>query len=195
MLVVAVAAEADISQLAALYLAAGAAVNFAVLGTGHWDLVQVDHCIAVAADEVNVGIGVGIEPFHTLDRSHAHDLALVFEVGQVPVHRCQGDVRMLRLEHLVNHLCRGVQVRALQAGEDSVTFPECFAGSFHSHQPFVFVNDSYLRDEYTMLYPVCQEENKNYSQIIFSGKSSTFPLHQTERFGKIKCKRILQTQR
>ena len=46
-----------------------AAVNFSVLRTGHWDLVQVDHCIAVAADEVNVGIGVGIEPFHTVDSS------------------------------------------------------------------------------------------------------------------------------
>ena len=156
MLVVAVAAEADVGQLAAFYLAAGAAVDFAVLRTGHRDLMQVDDCVAIAADEVDVGVGVGVEPLHTFDRGHTHDLALVFKVGQIPVHRCQGDVRMLRLEHLVNHF-RGRMLRgALQALQDGIALAEGFACCFHSHQPFVFANDSYLRVEYSTAIWICQ---------------------------------------
>ena len=54
--------------------------------------------MAVGADEVNMGFGVGVEPFHTVDRSHADDQALLLEECQIPVDRTQRDVRVFVLQ-------------------------------------------------------------------------------------------------
>ena len=72
--------------------------------------MQVQDRVAVGTDEVYMGIGIGIEPFNAPDSCNALDHALGFEPGQIPVDRCQRDIRMFFLKHLMNHLRRGVRI-------------------------------------------------------------------------------------
>ena len=56
---------------------------------------------AAGADEVDMGTDIAIE---TLDAAHgaqALDQTLLLEEGQISVHRCNGDIRMICLEHLM----------------------------------------------------------------------------------------------
>ena len=81
--------QTDVGQLAVIHPASGNFCDLAVQRPGHRDLMQVDDGIAIAADEVDVGFCIGIEPFGAVNGGHADDQSLIFEVGQVAVHRCQ----------------------------------------------------------------------------------------------------------
>ena len=80
-----VAAKTGEGQLAAFNAAAGA--GFSKL-RGDGNLVHIHHGIAAAADEVNVGVCIGIETFHSVYGSNAGDLSLLFEKSQIPVDCC-----------------------------------------------------------------------------------------------------------
>ena len=84
-LVLTVAAKTGEGQLAAFNAAAGA--GFSKL-RGDGNLVHIHDCIAVAADDVNMGICVGIEGFNAVDCGNAGDLSLLFEKSQIPVDCC-----------------------------------------------------------------------------------------------------------
>ena len=79
-------AGAGEGQCAAFDAAAAAFFRFVA---GHRDLMQVDNRIALGADEVDMGIGVGVEALHTPNRCHTYDFPFCFEFGQIPVYRCQ----------------------------------------------------------------------------------------------------------
>ena len=80
-----VAAQTGEGQLAAFHAAAGA--TFAQLG-GNGNLMHVHHRVAAAADEVDMGLRIGIEPLRAVYGGHAGDAALLFEKGQVAINRC-----------------------------------------------------------------------------------------------------------
>ena len=84
-LILTVAAKTGEGQLAAFNAAAGA--GFSKL-RGDGNLVHIHHGIAAAADEVNVGVCIGIETFHSVYGSNAGDLSLFFEKSQIPVDCC-----------------------------------------------------------------------------------------------------------
>ena len=79
-----------------------AAATFFPVVPGHGDLMQVDDRIAAGADEVDMGVGVGIEPFHTLHRGHTHDLAFGLKLGQVSA-QPKSDLLLLETGH--NYEC------------------------------------------------------------------------------------------
>ena len=83
---------------------------------GHRDLGKIDDTMAGSADKVDMGICVAVEALDATHGAKALDHALRFEQGQIPVDRGKGDVRVLRLEHFVQSLCRGVSTGASQAG-------------------------------------------------------------------------------
>ena len=91
---------------------------------------------SVAADEMHMGIGVGIEPFHTLDRGHTHDLALILEVGQVPVDGSHGQVGDVVLQVGVDGLCGGVGVCASQIFQNRIALSETLFASCHGNTSF-----------------------------------------------------------
>ena len=66
-------------------------------------MMQVDDCIAAGTDKVDMGGDIGVETLNAPDRGHTADLPLRLEFGQVPVHRSQGDIGVLLLQHTVNH--------------------------------------------------------------------------------------------
>ena len=116
-----VAAQTGEGQSAAFDVAAA---TFFPVVPGHGDLVQVDDRIAIAADEVDMGFGVGVEAFHTFHRGHTHDGAFGLEFRQIPVNRRQRDVGMFLMQHFVHHIRGGMGVGVLQAGKDRVALFE-----------------------------------------------------------------------
>ena len=80
-----VAAQTGEGQLAAFDMAAGA--GSAEL-RGNRDLMHVHDCIAAGADEMHMGLGVGIETLRAVYRGNAGDLPLLFEKRQIPVDCC-----------------------------------------------------------------------------------------------------------
>ena len=131
----ALAAQPGEGELAAIYPAAAGLPDF-LPQAGNGDLVQVQHRIAAGADEMDMGIGVGIESLNAPDGGDALDQTLLLEPGQIPVDRCQRNVGMLNLEHFVDHFRGGVGIRALQAGEDRVALFELLCLNFHRHLLF-----------------------------------------------------------
>ena len=135
-LVLAVAAQAGEGDLAGIHLAAGGFFHFRIQGFGNMDLVQIQDSVAAFADEVNMVLGVGIEPLDAFDGGDAGYQTLLLEIIQVPVNRGQGDVRMGLLEHLVDHFCRRMAVGILQTFPNGVALSELLGGLFHGHLTF-----------------------------------------------------------
>ena len=102
------AAKTTDGHLAAVHLIAGAISDFLMQGVGDVDLVEIRDSVAFFADEVNVGGSIAIEPFHTFDGAYAGDQSLLLKQGQVSVNGSQGDVRVFRLKHFVDHVRRRV---------------------------------------------------------------------------------------
>ena len=98
-------AKSGEGQLAAVYMTAGGAFYIGTQRGGDGDLGHVQHTVAAGANKVDVGVGVGIEAFCTVDCADADDLTLFLEERQIPVDCCLRNVGMLLLQHLVNHLC------------------------------------------------------------------------------------------
>ena len=98
------ATQAGKTQLAAAYQAVGAGFYAAAQALGDFDLRQIQYRITAGTDEVYVGLDVSVEPLRSLYGAHALDNALVLEPGQIAVNCCKGDIRMLCLEHFMDHL-------------------------------------------------------------------------------------------
>ena len=90
----------------------------------HSDLGKIDDCVTRFTDKVDMGLYIAIEALDATHGAKALDDALLLEQRQVSVDRGKGDVRVLRLEHFMQHLSRGVQVRASQAGENGAALAE-----------------------------------------------------------------------
>ena len=78
-------AAAGEGQLAGFHAAAGLAASLGAEGLWHLHLGKIDHRVAVAANEVNMRLGVGVKPFDSIDCAQADDLALLLEPGKVAV--------------------------------------------------------------------------------------------------------------
>jgi hypothetical protein len=50
-----------------------------------------------------MGLGVAVEALHTADGGYTLDQALLLEQSQIAVHRSEGNIRVLLLEHFVDH--------------------------------------------------------------------------------------------
>ena len=83
-----------------------------------------------------MGFGVAIESFDSLHGTDTGNQTLLFEQRQVPVNRSQGDVRVFRLKHFVDHVRRRVGIGGTQTFQDRVAFPELLGGCCHGHLPF-----------------------------------------------------------
>ena len=159
----AVAAKTGKGQLATLNLATGALFSIAAQFGGNGDLMQIQHCIAIVADEVYMRFGVGIEPLGAIDVAHADDLALLFEKGQISIDRCLGDIRVGFLQHLVYHLGGGVGVGVHQTVQNCVALSELFVAGFHRHLLWFFLR-VILIYKWIITYPF-RFVNKNYSHL------------------------------
>ena len=132
-----IAAQTVDRQLAAVHLVAVAVGDVFSQGRGKMDLVQVGDCIAVLTDEVDVGCGIGVEPFHSMYGTDAHDFALLLEQSQVPINGGQGDVRMLSLKHFVDHVRRRVGCSRAKTFQNGISFAELLGSRCHGHLPFL----------------------------------------------------------
>lgn len=121
------------AELTFAHFAAGGGFDCAAQLLGHGQLRQVNDGVAAVTDKVDMGMGVAVEALDTANCAQALDHALGFEQGQIPVHRGKGDIRVLGLEHFVQHLSRGMQVGASQAGENGVPLAELLTTGFHRH--------------------------------------------------------------
>ena len=130
------AAKTADGHLAAVHLIAGAIGDFLIQGVGDVDLVQIRDSVAAFANEVDVGVGVAIEPFHTFDGADAGDQALLLEQRQIPVNGSQGDVRVFCLKHFVDHVRRRVGCGRSQTFQDGIAFFEVLFCNAHGHLPF-----------------------------------------------------------
>jgi len=130
------AAKTGDGQLAAVHLITGAISNLVTEGFGDVNLMQIRDSVAFLADEVDMGVGVCVKPFHAFDCADAGDLTLLLEQGQIPVNRSQGDVRVFRLKHFVDHVRRRVGIGGTQTFQYGVAFPEVLGGCCHGHLPF-----------------------------------------------------------
>ena len=158
-----IAAQTIDRQLAAMHLVAVAVGDVFGQGRREVDLVQVGDRVAGLADEVDVGCGIGVEPFHSVDGADAHDLALLLEQGQVPVNSRQGDVRVLGLKHFVDHVRRRVGCGRAKTFQYGISFAELFRGRCHGHLPFFVFWGSLV---YThILSHDFNFVNKNYSHL------------------------------
>ena len=132
----AAAAKTADGHLAAMHLIAGAIGDFPVQGVGDVDLMQIRDSVAFFANEVDVGVGVAIEPLNTFDGANAGDQTLLLEQGQIPVNGSQGDVRVFRLKHFVDHVRRRVGISRTQTFQDGIAFSEVLFRFAHGHLPF-----------------------------------------------------------
>ena len=130
------AAKTADGQLAAVHLIAGAIGDFLTQGVGDVDLMEIRDGVAAFANEVDVGCGVSIEPFHTFDGADAGDQALLLEQCQIPVNGSQGDVRVFGLKHFVDHVRRWVGISRTQTFQDGIAFFEVLFRNAHGHLPF-----------------------------------------------------------
>ena len=78
-LIFAFAAKTGKGQLAGIDVAAGTLLDVGAQFGGDRKLLHIQNRIAAGADEVNVGLGVGIESLRAVYSADAHDQALLFE--------------------------------------------------------------------------------------------------------------------
>ena len=133
------AAKTTDGQLAAVHLIAGAIGDFLTQGVGDVDLMEIGNGVAFFANEVDVGRGVAIEPFHTFHRADAGNQALLLEQCQIPVNGSQGDVRVFSLKHFVDHIRRRVGCGRSQTFQDGIALFEVLFRNAHGHLPFSVV--------------------------------------------------------
>ena len=82
-------------ELTAGNCAADGAFCFGAEGLGSAELVQVNHRVAAFADEMHMWVGVGIEPFHSVDCGDDGHQSLLTEESQIPVDCADGQIRDL----------------------------------------------------------------------------------------------------
>ena len=112
----AVLAGACKTELAFTDGAAGGLLHCAAQLLRHRDLGKIGDAVAGSADKVDMGLCVAVEALDATHGAQALDQTLRFKEGQVPVDCGKGDVRVLRLEHFVQSLCRRVDTGASQTG-------------------------------------------------------------------------------
>jgi hypothetical protein len=96
-------ADAGEAELTFRHPAAGGGLYGALQLLGHGDLGKICDRAAAGADEMHMGFCVGIEALDPTYGAKALDNALILKESQVPVNRGQGNVWVLRLEHLMQH--------------------------------------------------------------------------------------------
>ena len=96
-------ADAGEAKLTFRHPAAGGGLYGALQLLGHGDLGKICDRAAAGADEMHMGFCVGIEALDPTYGAKALDNALILKESQVPVNRGQGNVWVLRLEHLMQH--------------------------------------------------------------------------------------------
>ena len=128
-------AGAGETQLATGNGAADTAFRLGAEGFGGAELVKVNDRVTAVADEVNMGIRVGIEPFNALYRRDTDSQPLLLKQLQVPVHGAYGQIRDLRLQISVDGFSRGMCVSLPQVGKDGVALFEVFRSGFHVSPP------------------------------------------------------------
>ena len=114
------------AQAAGFGAAAGVAVNIGCETFGNDHSRQVVHLVAGPADEVNMGFGVCIEPFHAVDCAYADDQTLLLEECKIPVDRSQRDVRVFGLQLGVYPFRCGVAGCGSETIQNRLTFFEVF---------------------------------------------------------------------
>ena len=105
-------------ELVAFYLEPILLPDCAVQAGIHCDLVEIDDRAAGGANEMTVRGDDGVKPLLSLDDTHALNGALPLKEQQVPVYGAQAQVRVGRLQGLVDPLSGGVRVRAADGVQD-----------------------------------------------------------------------------
>ena len=103
-------------QVAQVNLTTGLSRRFCGQTLGNCQLGQVDDAVTAAANEMDVGLGIAIEPLHAADGAQAGNQPLLLKKRQVAVHRRQRDVWIFPANLGVNPVGGGVDIRSLDAG-------------------------------------------------------------------------------
>ena len=77
--------------------------------------------------QVRVGVRAGVEPLLPAEHADAHHVALLGKQAQVPVHRAEAQVGIVRLELLIQLLRGGVGGRRGEGFEDDLPLFAVFA--------------------------------------------------------------------
>ena len=82
---------------------AGGLLHAAAQLLGHCDLGKIGDGLALGADEVDMGFYIAVEALDATHGAKALDQTLLLKQRQVAIDRCQGNIRVLSLEHFVDH--------------------------------------------------------------------------------------------
>ena len=127
-------AHAGEAETAAFHFSA-AALRGVRQALGDGKLVQVDYRVTLAAKEVDMGIGVAVKPFHTADRCHADDQALLLEQVQIPVDCADGQIRDLLFQLRIDRFGTGVRLGSLQVMQDRIPLTKLLLRSLQLQSP------------------------------------------------------------
>ena len=94
---------------------------------------HVDDAAALRAVQVGVGLCAGVEPLLPAEHTDAHHVALFGKQAQVPVHRAEAQVGIVRLELLIQLLRGGVGGRRGEGFEDDLPLFAVFACGQSKH--------------------------------------------------------------
>ena len=102
----------------------------------------VDDAAALHAVQVGVWLCAGVEPLLPAEHADAHHVALFGKQAQVPVHRAEAQVGIVRLELLIQLLRGGVGGRRGEGFEDDLPLFAVFADG-HRSTSFDISNRNY----------------------------------------------------
>ena len=113
---------------------------------GNFHFHQICDSATAGANEVYMGIGIGIESLHALNGGDDACQSLLPEQIEIAVHRTHGQVGNLLLQIRINRFRRGVRLGLLQVMQDRVPFAKLLLGNFHviTSMGFLNENDSHL---------------------------------------------------
>ena len=102
---------------------------------GNLHLHQICDCAAVRADEMHMGLGVGIKSLHTLDSGNHTCQALLTEQVQIPVYRTHGQIRDLLFQLRIDRFGTGVRLGSLQVMQDRIPLTKLLLRSLQLQSP------------------------------------------------------------
>ena len=91
-----------------IHLGAAFLAGFPAQFFGDLQIHQIIHAAAAAADKVDMGFYVGVEPFHAVYRADADDPALFLKLGEVAVNGAETEIGVLWFELQVDPLGTGM---------------------------------------------------------------------------------------
>ena len=101
-------------------------------GGGEGQLHQILYTVTAIADKVRVGGSCAVKPLHAVLNTDRADGTLPLEHRMIPVHGTQRQIRILRLQLLIDPFCFGVGIGGADACQNSIALFTMIFSPFHN---------------------------------------------------------------